>query len=96
MIEPLLLSVGAAALVGLVLGAGVVWLARRSLRWAALVAPLVGLAAILTGIVVGTQEMLIENDTRNKLLAIVAAIAPVALASGLAVSLRVRAHHCAG
>lgn len=91
MIEPLLLSVGAAALVGLVLGAGVVWLARRSLRWAALVAPLVGLAAILTGIVVGTQEMLIENDTRNKLLAIVAAIAPVALASGLAVSLRVRA-----
>lgn len=91
MIGELLVSVTAAAAVAVVLGAGVMLLARRSARWAAVVAPLVGVLAILAGIVVGTQQMLIADDARNKLLAIVLAAAPVALASGWAVARRVAA-----
>ncbi len=91
MIAPLIWAMLAAAAVGLVLGIGILLLGGRSPRWAALVAPLVGLVAILVGVSVGTQQMLIDDDTRTKLLLILVATAPVALASGLAVASRVRA-----
>lgn len=91
MIGPLLGSMLASAAVGLVLGIGILLLGGRSPRWAALVAPLVGLVAILVGVSIGAQQMVIDDDTRTKLLLLLVATAPVALASGVAVSSRVRA-----
>lgn len=91
MIGPLIGAMLAAAAVGLVLGIGILLLGGRSPRWAALVAPLVGLVAILVGVSIGTQQMLIDDDTRTKLLLILLATAPVALASGVAVASRVQA-----
>lgn len=91
MLGVLLGSMAVAAAVGLVLGFGILLLARRSARWAALVAPLVGLVAILAGVSEGSQQMVIADDTRTKLLLLLLATAPVALATGAVVANRVRA-----
>lgn len=90
MLGPLLGSMAIAALVGLIFGVGILLLAARSARWAALVAPLVGLVAILAGVSAGAQLMVIEDDSRNKLLLLLVATAPVALATGVVVANRVR------
>lgn len=91
MLGALVGSMAVAAVVGVALGLGILLLARRSTRWAALVAPLVGLVAILAGVSAGSQQMVIEDDTRTKLLLLLLATAPVALATGGVVANRVRA-----
>lgn len=91
MIMELVRSVAAAAATGLVLGGGTLLLSRNSPRWAALITPFVGLAAMSVGIIVGANEMVIKPEARNELLLILLAISPVALAIGIGVSLRVRA-----
>jgi CheY-like chemotaxis protein len=72
----LLFSMAVTAVVGVLLGVGVMALANRSPRWAAMLAPLVGLVAMITGVAIGTQKMVIADDTRQNLWWIVAATRP--------------------
>lgn len=90
MLGPLLGSMGVAALVGLVLGVGILLLANRSARLAAMVSPLAGLVAILAGVMAGAQQMVIKDDSLDKLLLLLVATAPVSLATGMIVSSQVR------
>jgi signal transduction histidine kinase len=87
----LLWSIGATLAVGVVLGIGVMALATRSARWAALLAPLVGLLGMLAGVTIGTQKMVIADDNRRTLWWIMAATLPVALGMGLVLSTRIHA-----
>jgi signal transduction histidine kinase len=77
--------------VGVILGIGVIALATRSARWATLLAPFVGLFAMLAGVTTGTQKMVIADDTRRTLWWIMAATLPVALGMGLVLSMRIHA-----
>ena len=86
----LLFSMAVTAIVGVLLGVGVMALANRSPRWAAMLAPLVGLVAMITGVAIGTQQMVIAADTRQNLWWIVMATAPVAVGMGVALSMRIR------
>ncbi len=91
MTGPLIFSIAVTAVLGLLLGAGVVLLARRSPRWAALLTPFVGLAAMLTGVATGTHEMVLADATRQNLWWILLATTPVALVLGIALSMRIQA-----
>jgi signal transduction histidine kinase len=86
----LLFSMAVTAVVGALLGVGVMALANRSPRWAAMLAPLVGLVAMVAGVAIGTQQMVIAADTRQNLWWIVVATAPVAVGMGVALSMRIR------
>ena len=86
----LVFSMAVTAVVGILLGVGVMALANRSPRWAAMLAPLVGLVAMITGVAIGTQQMVIPADTRQNLWWIVLATAPVAVGMGVALSMRIR------
>ena len=86
---PLIWSMAMTALVGALLGIGIVALAGRHPRSAALIAPLVALVAIMAGVTTGTQQMVIADEARTTLLLILAATAPVALAIGYALSSRI-------
>lgn len=91
MTGPLIFSIAVTAILGLLLGGGVMLLATRSPRWAALLTPFVGLAAMVTGIATGTHEMVIAADTRQNLWWIMLATTPVALVTGIALSARIQA-----
>ena len=91
MINPLVFSMAVTAALSLLLGAGVMLLARWYPRWAALLAPFVGLVAMLAGVVTGTREMVIAADTRQSLWWIMLATTPVALVMGIALSMRIQA-----
>lgn len=87
----LIFSMVVTAALGVLLGVGVMALANRSPRWAAGLAPLVGLLAMVAGVVTGTEQMVIEGDTRRSLWWIMVATLPVALGMGIALSARIRA-----
>ena len=91
MISPLLWSMVVMVAVGLVLGIGVIALATRSARWAAVLVPFVGLVGMLAGVTTGTQQMVIADNTRVTLWWITVATLPVALGMGLVLSMRIRA-----
>lgn len=91
MTTPLLWSMVVTVAVGVVLGVGVMALATRSARWAAVLAPFVGLVGMLAGVTTGTQQMVIADDTRRTLWWIMAATLPVALGMGLVLSMRIHA-----
>lgn len=86
----LVFSMAVTAVLGVVLGATVMALAKGSPRWAALLAPFVGLVAMVAGVATGTQQMVIADDTRQSLWWIMVATAPVALGMGVALSMRIR------
>lgn len=90
MLGALLGSMAVAALVGLILGVGLLLVARRSARLAAIVSPLVGLIAVLAGVTAGAYQMVIEDDGRDKIMLLLMATAPVALATGVIVANQVR------
>ncbi|MGV8850483.1 MAG: sensor histidine kinase [Propionibacteriaceae bacterium] len=87
----LIFSMAATAALGVLLGVGVMALANRSPRWATALAPFVALVAMVAGVVTGTQQMVIADDTRASLWWIMLATLPVALGLGAALSARIRA-----
>lgn len=91
MTSPLLWSVVVTIAVGVFLGAGVMALATRSPRVAAVLGPFVGLVGMLAGVTTGAQQMVIADDTRQTLVLITVATMPVALGMGFALSMRIRA-----
>lgn len=90
MTSPLLWSIVVTIAVGVFLGAGVMALATRSPRVAAVLGPFVGLVGMLAGITTGAQQMVIADDTRQTLVWITVATMPVALGMGIALSMRIR------
>lgn len=90
MTSPLLWSIVVTIAVGVVLGAGVMALATRSPRVAAVLGPFVGLVGMLAGVTTGAQQMVIADDTRQTLVWITVATMPVALGMGIALSMRIR------
>lgn len=86
----LLGSLAVTVAVGVLLGAGVMVLATRWPRWAALLTPLVALLAMLAGVSTGAQQMVIADSARNTLESIMVATAPVAIGLGLVLSSRIR------
>jgi signal transduction histidine kinase len=88
--SPLLWSIVVTIAVGVFLGAGVMALATRSPRVAAVLGPFVGLVGMLAGVTTGAQQMVIADDTRQTLVWITVATMPVALGMGIALSMRIR------
>ena len=90
MTSPLLWSIVVTIAVGVFLGAGVMALATRSPRVAAVLGPFVGLVGMLAGVTTGAQQMVIADDTRQTLVWITVATMPVALGMGIVLSMRIR------
>lgn len=87
----LLFSMVVTAALGAILGIGVMSLANQSPKWAAALAPLVALLAMVAGVATGTKQMVIADDTRASLWWIMIATLPVAVGLGVALSARIRA-----
>lgn len=85
----LLLAVAAALGVALIGAAITLRLARTSMRWAAILSPVVVVAAIGAGLFVGVERMLIGGA--ETVLLVMTVVAPVALAVGIVVA--ARSHH---
>lgn len=83
--ESILPAVAATVAVGLVCAVATSRVARRSVRWASVLAPVSVVLAMGTGILVGVQQMLLDATIP---LVLLAATAPVALLVGVFVSAR--------
>lgn len=84
MIEPVLWAVGATVAVGILGMLVTIAVARRSLRWAAVLGPITVLLAVAAGMLVGVDQMLVDAQVPMVMLL---ATAPVALAVGVVISM---------
>lgn len=84
MIEPVLWAVGATIAVGILGMLVTIAVARRSLRWAAVLGPITVLLAVAAGMLVGVDQMLVDAQVPMVMLL---ATAPVALAVGVVISM---------
>ena len=91
MIRQLLLATITAGAVAGVLGLAIIVLARRSVRAAVVLSPLVGLVATLAGIIVGGRLMVLDAANLRTLVLLLAATGVVAVVVGATVSARVQA-----
>lgn len=81
-VEAVVLSAGAAALVGAVGAVLTVLLARRSVAWATLVGPVVVVTSISAGVLVSGQAMFLAGQDLILMTLVLAAAVPVAVACG--------------
>lgn len=81
-VEAVVLSAGAAALVGAVGAVLTVLLARRSVAWATLVGPVVVVTSISAGVLVTGQAMFLAGQDLILMTLVLAAAVPVAVACG--------------
>ncbi len=91
MIGELTAATVTAGVVGGLLGVAIIALARRSVRTAVLLSPLVGLVATLVGVLLGARLMVLDPAGLHTLVLLLAATSPVAVAVGATVSARVHA-----
>lgn len=90
MIEAVLLAAGTAVLVG-ILGAAVMgWLARRSLAGAAILAPVVVIGIVASGIFATAQGMFISEHDHHVVLAVLGTCLPIAGLFGWLIARRVQ------
>ena len=91
MIQQLVVATLTAGAVAGALGLAIIVLARRSMRAAVLLSPLVGLVATLAGILVGARLMVLEAASLRALVLLLTATGAVAVVVGAMVSTRVQA-----
>lgn len=91
MMAELVASTVSAGAVATALGLGVVAVARRSIRVAVLLTPLVGLLAAVAGVLVGSQLMLLHGSTLQTVLLLLASAGLVAVIVAGFVSAQVNA-----
>lgn len=87
--ETVLIAAGTAAGAGAIGALGVWALARRTIRWALVTAPLVVVGSVGAGVLAASQAMFISDHDSSLVLLVVAAVAPVALVYGLVLASRV-------
>lgn len=87
----LIAATASAGAVAAVLGVGVVAVARRSIRTAVLLTPLVGLLAAVAGVLVGSRLMLLHGSTLQTVLLLLASAGLVAVVVAGFVAARVNA-----
>jgi len=88
-LSAVLLSAGSAAIVGALGFVAIVLLARRSLWWAAVVAPLVVVLSVAAGVIVSGRAMQLSAADSLQVLVILGAATPVAVAFGVLIARRV-------
>lgn len=89
MMGELAAATAAAGIAAVGLGVGVVLVAKRSIRAAVLLTPLVGLASTLCGLLVGSQLMLLHGSTLQTVLLLLGASGLVAVVVSALVASRV-------
>jgi len=88
-LNAVVLSAGSAAIVGALGFIAVAALARRSLSWAAVIAPIVVVLAVATGVIISGRAMHLSAEDSTLVLLILLAATPVAIAFGVMIARQV-------
>lgn len=88
-INAIILSAGGAAIVGALGLIAVALLTRRSLTWAAIVAPIVVVLSVAVGVVISGRAMHLSREDSTLVLLILGAATPVAIGFGVIIARRV-------